>query len=158
MDFLPKTANLQGGDTRKTPNLAYHDVGNYGANHGIGNYGANHGVRCRARVSPTRSLQSLPIPQITAFPLNPFQPKYPKAIHDTWEPLAHLTGSEHIIREFNQKWEQDYVRKMTETLQTVTDRRRIVLEKNAQRTDIEQTPGQKQNGESSASSTSELAQ
>ena len=43
MDFLPKTANLQGGDTRKIPNLA------------------NHGVRCRARVSPTRSLQSLPI-------------------------------------------------------------------------------------------------
>ena len=24
MDFLPKTANLQGGDTRKTPNLANH--------------------------------------------------------------------------------------------------------------------------------------
>ena len=68
MDFLPKTANLQGGDTRKTPNLAYHGVGNYGANHGvrnyganhgIGNYGANHGVRWRARPPPTRSLQSL---------------------------------------------------------------------------------------------------
>ena len=26
MDFLPKTANLQGGDTRKTPNLANHGV------------------------------------------------------------------------------------------------------------------------------------
>ena len=85
MDFLPKTANLQGGDTRKTPNLAYHGVGNYGANHGIGNYGANHGVRCRARVSPTCSLQSLPIPQITAFPLNPFQPKYPKPLVNVWK-------------------------------------------------------------------------
>ena len=26
MDFLPKTANLQGGDTRKTPNLANHGI------------------------------------------------------------------------------------------------------------------------------------
>ena len=43
MDFLPKTANLQGGDTRKTPNLAYHDK------------------HRRARVPPTNSLQSLPI-------------------------------------------------------------------------------------------------
>ena len=52
MDFLPKTANLQGGDTRKTPNLA------------------NHGVRWRARPPPTRSLQSLPI---TAYHGNPSQ-------------------------------------------------------------------------------------
>ena len=26
MDFLSKTANLQGGDTRKTPNLANHGI------------------------------------------------------------------------------------------------------------------------------------
>ena len=26
MDFLPKTAHLQGGDTRKTPNLANHGI------------------------------------------------------------------------------------------------------------------------------------
>jgi len=54
---------------------------------------------------------------------------FPKPIHDTWEPLAHLTGSEHVIREFNQKWEQDYVRKTEETLQAVTDRRNTALEK-----------------------------
>ena len=38
-----------------------------------------------------------------------------------------------MIREFNQKWEQDYVRKTTETLQPQTDRTKITHEKNTQR-------------------------
>ena len=42
-----------------------------------------------------------------------------------------------MIREFNQKWEQDYVRNTVETLQAQTDRRRNALEKNAQRADID---------------------
>ncbi len=78
MDFLPKTVNLQGGDTRKHPqtrNLA------------------NHGIRQRARVPPTTTppnpanhakpsksasrqgsppRQPLKIHQITPNPLNPF--------------------------------------------------------------------------------------
>ena len=54
MDFLPKTANLQGGDTRKTPNLAYH---------------AKHR---RARVPSTHSLQSLPITAYHGIPSQSF--------------------------------------------------------------------------------------
>ena len=33
---------------------------------------------------------------------------FPDPNHDTWEPLHHLSGSEHMIREFNQQWEKDY--------------------------------------------------
>ena len=40
-----------------------------------------------------------------------------------------------MIREFNQKWEKDYVRKTEETLEAQTDRRRIDHEKNTQRDD-----------------------
>ena len=47
-----------------------------------------------------------------------------------------------MIREFNQQWEQDYVRKMTETLQAQTDRRKSVAEKNAQRVDIDEAIGE----------------
>ena len=47
-----------------------------------------------------------------------------------------------MIREFNQQWEQDYVRKTTETLQAQSDRRKSAVEKNAQRTDIEETMGE----------------
>jgi hypothetical protein len=43
-----------------------------------------------------------------------------------------------MIREFNQKWEQDYVRKTTETLQVQDDRRTISHEKNVQRSDIDE--------------------
>jgi hypothetical protein len=42
-----------------------------------------------------------------------------------------MTGSAHVIREFNKKWEPDYLIKTTETLQAVTDRRNAALEKNA---------------------------
>ena len=45
---------------------------------------------------------------------------FPDPIHDTWEPLAHLSNSEHMIREFNQKWEQDHVTKTAETLEDQT--------------------------------------
>jgi len=46
-----------------------------------------------------------------------------------------------MIREFNQKWEQDYVRKTTVTLQAVTDRRNTAFEKNFKRADIEEAMG-----------------
>jgi hypothetical protein len=45
---------------------------------------------------------------------------FPDPLHDKWEPLAHLSGSEHMIREFNQQWEVDYVRKTAETLRSVS--------------------------------------
>ena len=32
---------------------------------------------------------------------------FPNPIHDTWDPLAHFTVSEHMIREFSKKWEED---------------------------------------------------
>jgi hypothetical protein len=38
---------------------------------------------------------------------------FPDPKDDTWEPLAHLSGSEHMIRELNQEWDKDYVRKTT---------------------------------------------
>ena len=68
---------------------------------------------------------------------------FPVPKDDTWEPLAHLSGSEHMIREFNQQWEQDYVRKTAETLQAQADRRKSVAEKNAQRVDIDEAMGEK---------------
>ena len=37
---------------------------------------------------------------------------FPDPKDDTWEPLGHLSGSEHMIREFNEQWEKDYVSKM----------------------------------------------
>ena len=42
---------------------------------------------------------------------------FPDPNHDTWEPLHHLSGSEHMIREFDEQWEKDYVRKTEETLE-----------------------------------------
>ena len=33
---------------------------------------------------------------------------FPDPKDDTWEPLDHLSGSEHMIREFNEQWEKDY--------------------------------------------------
>ncbi len=67
---------------------------------------------------------------------------FPDPKDDTWEPLDHLSGSEHMIREFNEQWEKDYVRKMTETLQAQTVRRKSVAEKNAQRDDIDEAMGE----------------
>ena len=60
---------------------------------------------------------------------------FPNPIHNTWlqGALAALTGSEHMIWEFNKKWEQDYLIKVAETLQAVTDRRNAALENNTTR-------------------------
>ena len=65
--------------------------------------------------------------------------QFPNPIHDTWEPLARLTGSEHMIQEFNKKWEQDYLIKTAETLQVVTVRRNSTLEKNTKKVSEGQT-------------------
>ncbi len=64
---------------------------------------------------------------------------FPDPKHDTWESLGHLSGSEHIILEFNEQWEKDYVRKTTETLEAKTVRRKSVVEQNTQREDIDET-------------------
>jgi hypothetical protein len=50
---------------------------------------------------------------------------FPDPKDDTWEPLGHLLGSEHMIREFSQQWEKDYVRKTVETLVSQTVRRKV---------------------------------
>ena len=47
-----------------------------------------------------------------------------------------------MIREFNEQWEKDYVRKTTETLQDQVDRRKSAAEKNAQRDDIDEAMGE----------------
>jgi len=54
---------------------------------------------------------------------------FPDPKDDTWEPLDHLSGSEHMIREFKQQWDKDYLCKTTETLQVQTDRRKSATEK-----------------------------
>jgi hypothetical protein len=47
-----------------------------------------------------------------------------------------------MIREFNQQWDKDYVRKTAETLQAQTDRRKSAADQNAQRTDIDEAMGE----------------
>ena len=49
---------------------------------------------------------------------------FPDPKDDTWVSLDHLSGSEHMIREFNEQWEKDYVRKRAETLQAQAARRK----------------------------------
>ena len=53
---------------------------------------------------------------------------FPDPKDDTWESLHHLSGSEHMIREFNEQWEKDYVRKTTETLEVQSVRRKSETE------------------------------
>ncbi len=67
---------------------------------------------------------------------------FPDPKDDTWEPLGHLSGSEHMIREFNEQWEKDYVRKTAETLEAQTVRRKSAVEQNVQREDIDETMGE----------------
>ncbi len=67
---------------------------------------------------------------------------FPDPKDDTWEPLGHLSGSEHMIREFNEQWEKDYVRKTAETLETQTVRRKRTTELNSQREDIDEVMGE----------------
>jgi hypothetical protein len=47
-----------------------------------------------------------------------------------------------MIREFNEQWEKDYVRKTVETLQAQTVMRKSATEKNAQRDDIDEVMGE----------------
>jgi hypothetical protein len=47
-----------------------------------------------------------------------------------------------MIREFNEQWEKDYVRKTTETLEDQTVRRKRVSEQNDQREDIDEVMGE----------------
>jgi hypothetical protein len=67
---------------------------------------------------------------------------FPDPKDDTWEPLDHLSGSEHMIREFNEQWEKDYVRKTVETLEDQTVRRKSAVDKNAQRDNIDEAMGE----------------
>ena len=81
MDFQPKTAHLQGGDTHKTPNLA------------------NHGIRQEDKTpphaNPSQSTKSRNItpnlrtarPPPTTTPLNPPNPK-PSQSFPTKIPIA----------------------------------------------------------------------
>ena len=47
-----------------------------------------------------------------------------------------------MIRECNEQWEKDYVRKTAETLQAQAVRRKSAAEKNAQRDDIDEAMGE----------------
>jgi hypothetical protein len=40
-----------------------------------------------------------------------------KGTKTTFSFLFYLSGSEHMIREFNEQWEKDYLRKTAETLE-----------------------------------------
>ena len=66
MDFQPKTANFQGGDTRKTPNLSNHAKP-------IRGKGPPHSKP----FNPSQISKSHTYLSITHIPFNPFQPKYP---------------------------------------------------------------------------------
>ena len=78
MDFLPKTAKLQGGDTRKTPNSANHGKHTEGKTPPYGN--PSQSTKSRnitpnlrtARPPPTHSLQSLPITAYHGIPSQSF--------------------------------------------------------------------------------------
>ena len=67
---------------------------------------------------------------------------FPDPKDDTWEPLGHLSGSEHMIREFNDQWEKDYLRKAVETLEAQTVRRKSAAKQNTQREDIDEAMGE----------------
>jgi hypothetical protein len=47
-----------------------------------------------------------------------------------------------MIREFNEQWEKDYVRKTAETLEAQTVRRKRAAEQNDQREDIDEAMGE----------------
>jgi hypothetical protein len=76
----------------------------------------------------------------------------------TWEPLGHLSGSEHMIREFNDQWEKDYVRS-TEKVQVMKRKTGNLRTGMRMDTGLQVLPnGQEHNGESCSASTSELVQ
>ena len=83
MDFLPKTENLQGGDTRKTPNFA------------------NHGKHTDGKTPPLR--QPLSIHQITEYHAKPTDGKTPP--HDnpsqsTKSQTLSILSNQNTLREF----------------------------------------------------------
>ena len=55
---------------------------------------------------------------------------FPLERDDTWEPITNLTGSEHMICEFQKQHALDYAAKTAAVLKQVTDRRKDMNEKN----------------------------
>ncbi len=53
---------------------------------------------------------------------------------DTWQPITNLTGSEHMICEFQKQHDLDYSSKTAVVLKQVADRRKAINEKNARTT------------------------
>jgi hypothetical protein len=56
---------------------------------------------------------------------------FPLERDDTWEPISNLTGSEHMICEFQKQHALDYEMKTAAVLKQVADRKKAVNEKNA---------------------------
>jgi hypothetical protein len=63
-----------------------------------------------------------------------------------------------MIREFNQQWENDYVRKTAGTLEVQTARRKSASEKNDQRDDIDEVMGEDGGDEEEDGESSEVLQ
>jgi hypothetical protein len=63
---------------------------------------------------------------------------FPHERDDTREPISNLTGSEHMICEFQKQYTLDYEMKTADVLKQVTDRKKSVNEKNA-RTELDKT-------------------
>ena len=59
---------------------------------------------------------------------------FPLESDDTWEPISNLTGSEHMICEFQKQHELDYAAKTAAVLKQVADRRKTMHEKNTSTT------------------------
>ena len=58
---------------------------------------------------------------------------FPLERDDTWEPISNLTGSEHMICQFQKQHELDYASKTAAVLKQVADMRKAMNEKNAAR-------------------------
>jgi hypothetical protein len=56
---------------------------------------------------------------------------FPLEKDDTWEPKTNLTGSEHMICEFQKQHALDYEMKTAAVLKQVADRKKAVNEKNS---------------------------
>ena len=52
---------------------------------------------------------------------------FPLDKDDTWESVTNLPGSEHMIVEFQNHWEEEYIIKMSEELQSVNGDRLAVF-------------------------------
>ncbi len=57
---------------------------------------------------------------------------FPLDYDDTWEPITNLPGSEHMIAEFQKRWQEEYKIKTVDQLQSVIDKRNTGNEKNTQ--------------------------